>query len=164
MNLQEQSREISERLAILIQELEDQKSNTIMLLEKTTEEFKEASAQGDRSENAAFTEATAKLSMYNITLSMIDTRIWSIKNKVHEERYIPIGIIVTYATVLLRVQDGREFVIKLYPEGVSDVGRGIISIDSPLGIGLWRKEIGDVITLEHKATGELIRYTIIDIY
>ena len=44
MNLKEQSKKISERLAALIQELEDQKNNTIMLLEKTTEEFKEASA------------------------------------------------------------------------------------------------------------------------
>ena len=164
MNLKEQSKKISERLAALIQELEDQKNNTIMLLEKTMEEFKEASAQGDRSENAAFTEATTKLSMYNVTLSLIDTRIRSIKYKVQEEKYVPIGMIVTYTTVLLRVQDGREFIVKLYPEGVSDVVRGIFSTDSPLGVALWKKEIGDIITLEHKTTGELIQYTIIDIY
>ena len=107
MNLKEQSKKISERLAALIQELEDQKNNTIMLLEKTTEEFKEASAQGDRSENAAFTEATTKLSMYNVTLSLIDTRIRSIKYKVQEEKYVPIGMIVTYTTVLL-IQRGYQ--------------------------------------------------------
>ena len=73
-------------------------------------------------------------------------------------------MIVTYTTVLLRVQDGREFIVKLYPEGVSDVVRGIFSTDSPLGVALWKKEIGDIITLEHKTTGELIQYTIIDIY
>ena len=59
--------------------------------------------------------------MYNVTLSLIDTRIRSIKYKVQEEKYVPIGMIVTYTTVLLRVQDGREFIVKLYPEGVSDV-------------------------------------------
>ena len=35
---------------------------------------------------------------------------------------------------------------------------------SPLCFVLLKKEIGDIITLEHKTTGELIQYTIIDIY
>lgn len=162
--LQQESLRISDNLVKLQNELENQKAETIKAIDDMTEEFKIASAQGDHSENAAFSEAKSKLSMYNVTLSILDTRLKSIANKVDESNYKSIGLVTLYSTVKLEIPDGREFVYKLYPEGVSDINKGILAADSPVGRAIWLKEVGDIVTLEHIVTGEPIRYKIKDIY
>lgn len=164
-SLKQKSISISKSLEDLKVELREEKNRTIQIIEELTEEFKAAAAKGDRSENAEFTEAVDKLSTNNTALSLIDTKLKAIENKVDEPAdYRTIGLVVMYSTVKLSTMDGREFIFKVYPKGVSDINRGILAVDSPLGEVIWLKEVGDDVTIEHRVTGELIKYHIDDIY
>ena len=164
MTLQEESKRIALNLEKLKEELEEQRVAMLLAIDKMSKEYRYASAQGDLRENAAFTEAQSKLSMYNLTLNTIDARLQSIVKGFDSVNYRPIGLVTLFSTLRLRLPGDRSFVFRLYPEGISDVGKGIISIDSPVGKGLWLKEQGSTITITHRITGEPIQYYIEDIY
>ena len=165
IDLKEKSREISESLKALENDLKTQREITYQSIEETREDVKVASAMGDRSENVAFSDAVQKLQQLQTTMASIEQRLKLMKNiKDTDEEYVPIDMIVMYSTFKIRDSFGEVFIFKMYPEGVSDIDRNILDKNSPLGKLLWRRVIGDVITLNHKVTGEPIDYTILEIY
>ena len=165
MDLKTISESISKSIKDLKVDLQEQKVNKLDELDRLTTEYKIASAQGDRSENAAFTEAVDGMSKCTSELASINKQIALLDNLTEEDSYEPINLVVLFSTVRLKVIDtGEEFVYKLYPEGISDLERKIISEDSPVGKLLMRKEVGDIISIEMPLQGKVIKYQVIDIY
>ena len=69
MDLKAKSREISESLVKLKEELHQTKETIQQEMEKNLQELKDASSKGDRSENAAFTAATDLFGMLGMVES-----------------------------------------------------------------------------------------------
>lgn len=166
IDLKEESRRIGQSFKDLIVSLSAQHEDAVKKKEEIMEVLQKAVSEGDLSENSAYTAAVDDLSV--CTRNIVSLRD-SIRNaeavKEDFSSYEPIGMVVLYTTVLLRRDDtGEEYVVKLYPEGVSDLEKGIISKDSPIGNAIWHKEKGDSFHLSHRATGEDILWKIVDIY
>lgn len=165
MDLKAISESISKSIKDLKVDLQEQKVNKLDELDRLTTEYKIASAQGDRSENAAFTEAVDGMGKCAGELASINKQIALLDNLTEEDSYEPINLVVLFSTVRLKVIDtGEEFVYKLYPKGISDLDRKIISEDSPVGKLLMRKEVGDIISIEMPLQGKVIKYQVMDIY
>lgn len=160
-------KEISEEISIKFKQIKEKaiekKLEIIKDIEKTTEELRVASEKGDRSENAEFSAAVDKLQLLNASLSNLDDRLKMMNKVSGEDDYEPINMIVMYSTVRF-THEGREFIFKIYPEGVSDLSSGIIAKDDPIGRMLWLKEPGDEISLEHRVTGDVLKYKIEEVY
>ena len=81
MDLETKSREISESLVKLKEELYQTKETIQQEMEKNLQELKDASSKGDRSENAAFTA---------VTLGIISTILGIILNEKSIFKIVPI--------------------------------------------------------------------------
>lgn len=161
-NLRDISTEITNSLVEWKQELDKQLKNTIIDIDKTTEDMKVASAMGDRSENAAFTTAVEKLSQLNVQLTNISQQLRELNN-VDDTDYEPIGMAVLYSTIRLEANN-QEFIYKLYPGNLSSLERRVLAQNSRVGQGLWKKQVGDTFVVEHRITRDPIIYTIKEIY
>jgi transcription elongation GreA/GreB family factor len=165
MDLKAKSREISESLVKLKEELHQTKETIQQEMEMNLHELKDASSKGDRSENAAFTAATEKAQDLTIQLANVEKLLNDIENMKKEEKYRNIGMVVYYTTVLLYVPaKNRRFVLKLYPNGVSDIGKGILARNCAVGKAIWQKHKGDEVFVIDKCTGEDLKYIIEDFY
>jgi len=163
MDLQEKSKEISECLSNLKKSLITRKEEVQVKIENTLEDLRKASEMGDRSENAAFTQAVEDLGKLNGEVAAIEKQIAEIELVDDESRYNSIGIVVYYTTVRLRTK-GQEFVVKLYPNEISDIENGILAYKDTIGKYLWHKKKGDKFTVPHRVTGDLLEYEIVDLY
>lgn len=163
--LKKKSREISLSRHSLKEKLLTQRAELLDNIEKTREDVKVASAMGDRSENAAFSDAVQQLQNQQTMLITVETQLKA-NEAVNDDpdSYYPIDMIVLYSTFLLRDSFNEEFIFKMYPDGVSDIDQNILDRRSPLGELLWRKQKGDVVGLEHKDSGDVINYTVIEVY
>ena len=162
--LMEESKKIDEGFAGLQSDLLNQRAETLKKIDLETENLKKASAMGDRSENAAFTDAVDELKRLRVTLSNIDLQIKSMGSREVGKKYVPIGMIVLYSTFVLQDNYGEKFIFKMCPENVSDLDRKMLAKNSPIGKMLWLKEKGDQVKLEHGRTGEMITYTVLEVY
>ena len=165
MDLQAKSKEISENLVKLKEELIQQRQIILDETEENLRDLKEASSQGDRSENAAFTAATEKAQDLQIQFANVEKQINEIENMRKESNYKNIGMVVYYTTVLLEVPArNKQFVLKLYPNGVSDIDKGILARNCAVGQAIWQKAVGDSFYVVDKMTGEDLQYVIKDFY
>ena len=87
MDLETKSREISESLVKLKEELYQTKETIQQEMEKNLQELKDASSKDDRSENAAFTAATEKAQDLTIQLANVEKLLNDIENMKKEEKY-----------------------------------------------------------------------------
>lgn len=163
MDLKEASIQISEKLDALRKKLYEDKEKVNREIADNLEDLKAASAKGDHSENAAFTNAIEKLGALNGQLALIIKQISEIEAMDGESRYKPIGMVVYFTTMLLQ-QGTTELVLKLYPGEISAIEDGVLAEKCELGRAIWNKEIGDVVTLTHRVTGNPITYKIVDMY
>lgn len=165
MDLQAKSKEISENLVRLKEELIQNRAVIQAEMEDNMGDLRDAASKGDLRENAAFTAATEKAQDLMIQLANIDKQIAAISNLHKEDKYKNIGMVVYYTTVLLDVPaKNRKFVLKLYPNGVSDIAKGILAKDCSVGQAIWQKCKGDVVFVTDKQTGEELKYIIEDFY
>jgi len=163
--LKQRSIEIQEAFKEFKKEIEDQIETNFKKQEEITEVYHKAAALGDIRENAEYSSAEKDLAMCNATLASLSKQLKSINDFVNDENYFPMGMIVMYSTVCIESEDKtKSFVYRLYPAGVSDLSRGILDVSSPLGQALWLKECGDTFVLEHRVSGEPIRWTIKAVY
>jgi transcription elongation factor GreB len=114
-----------------------------------------AAAEGDRSENAAYTYGKMKLREIDRRLRKIDLIIDSaeiVEQKAHslEARF--------GAHVLLADSQGKSFEYYLCGPAESNPLEGYISVESPMGKNLIGKKAGDA--LEFKAPAGIKRFTI----
>lgn len=163
MDLKQVSQEITDKFIALRTNDEHEKLRILKEMETTAEEMRKAAEQGDRSENAEYTAAVDKLSLLNIQISDVDERLSRMLQVDLEEEYVPIGMVVMYSTVRLEVE-GKTYVYKVYPEGISEITQNILDKESRLGRAIWKKRVGDVVYLKHRITGAAVAHKIVDIY
>lgn len=164
MTLAEHSVKISGELVTMTENLNNEIANYISLTKSTTDEYRDALSQGDLRENAAFSESVDKLGRYSASLAEL-YKMRNCFNTVDESNYYPINIVVMYSTVrLLQINDNKEYIFKLFPAGVAAESVGILDSTSILGSALFRREVGDIVTIEHRVTKEPIMFEIKEIY
>ena len=122
-----------------------------------------ARAHGDLSENADYDAAKEKS-------GMVEAKIRDIERKLsHADILDPrklgddLNKVVFGTTVKIEDLDsGEEKIYSIYGEDETDIKKGWISIESPLGKGLIGKELGDVAKL--MLPGGAREYEIMEIY
>lgn len=165
MDLRSKSEEIRNAFEGTKEELLKRKQQISSDIESYTEEYRVANTHGDRSENAAFEEAVKNLQRANADFAEVEMNL-SAANLVQDlDKYVPIGVIVLYTTVHLKcIEDGTEYVYRIFPKGVSDLERGIMPEDSRVAKALMGKTKGDVIRIAHIVESEELSYRVEDIY
>lgn len=162
----------SKRASAEVSNMNEELQKTILVLQKSEVEerevLKRAAAEGDLRENAAFTEAVKKLARIGGDIARSYSQIEALR-KVREVNYVPVGKVVLYTTVRLIYciagsKDYKEIVVKLYPENVSNAGKGILAINTPVGARLIDCKEGDVFNIPHTKRGRLVQYKVEEIY
>lgn len=114
-------------------------------LRKAADEVRRTSEMGDRSENAAYTEARARL-------TRLHNRILSLKERIKSALVIekgpdPSGRVRLGSTVVVEM-NGRSKTYEILGVQETDPSKGRISHLSPLGAALLGKKAGDSARLE----------------
>lgn len=119
---------------------------------KAVEDLTAAREMGDLSENAAYTEAKARL-------RGIDGRIEGIKSRLKHAVLIPSGPTadgaIRLGTAVTIEREGTKKVYTLVGAQETDPAAGRISLHSPLGSALMGKKIGDEIILPNGTTARI---------
>jgi len=126
---------------------------------RVTREVADAAALGDRSENAEYIYGKKRL-------REIDARVRFLSKRLDEltvVRDAPAADGRAYFGAWLRLEDeaGRELRYRLVGPDEFDVAAGRISIDSPLGRALLRREEGDEVVVR-RPRGDVV-YTILEV-
>ena len=127
---------------------------------RVTREVAEAAALGDRSENAEYIYGKRRLREIDSRLRFLRKRLEELvvvrPGEVQDRTRVFFG-----AWVTLELEDGGSVRYRLVGPDESDVERGLISIESPLGRGLVGRSRGDELSVRRPA-GEAW-YTILEI-
>jgi transcription elongation factor GreB len=112
---------------------------------RVTREVTEAAAQGDRSENAEYIYGKKRLREIDARVEFLDKRL----EELTVVRDVPVddGTIYFGAWVRLEDAEGEERVYRIVGPDEFDVEQGRISVDSPLGRALMRKQEGDAVVV-----------------
>lgn len=161
--LRQEGLKIRESFKAFKSDLENQYKETLIRQAEVTKVFKAAAAKGDIRENAEYSTAEKELTMCNAILANLSNQLKNI-SLVKEEEYYPMDMVVMYSTVFIRSDLEQEFIFQIYPEGVSDLSRRILSVASPIGTGLWLKAKGQSFSLDHRIRRTPIKWTVIEIY
>lgn len=104
-----------------------------------------ARGHGDLSENGDYDAAKEKSGMVEAKIRDIETRL--AMAEVIDPRKLTISERVVFgATVTIEdVDSGERRIISIYGAEESDIDKGWISFEAPLGKGLIGKEVGDVV-------------------
>jgi transcription elongation factor GreA len=125
---------------------------------RAAEELRRASEMGDRSENAAYSEAKGRLMRVN-------TRILELQDELRNAVEIPEGSVdgrvAIGATVVVRV-GGLEKTYQITGSAETAPASGRISFSSPLGAVLMGHRAGDEV-LFRAADGREVKYVIVDV-
>lgn len=145
----------AEKLARLKAELIDLESAQLL---PAADEVRRTSEMGDRSENAAYTEARARL-------NRIHSRIMSLKERIRQAIVIesgpdPSGRVRIGSTVVVEV-NGQRKEYEILGSQETSPARGRISHVSPLGAVLLGHRIDETVTVT--ANSKNVEYRIIDI-
>lgn len=165
LDLKQVSRQVSQDLGGLRQELVGEWKRLEADLEDAQLQLQKAYGEGDLRENAEFEAAVSRCSLVSSSLQMVDEKLQRLNSFDENEEYYPIGMVVMFSTVLLtnNVDEG-QYVFKLYPAGVSDIERKILALDSPIGQAIYLKGKGSMFSMEHHVTGVLRVWKIEDVY
>ncbi len=126
---------------------------------RVTREVAAAAALGDRSENAEYIYGKKRL-------REIDRRIQFLRKRFDVLEVVQPGLVARDkvffgAWVTLEDEAGTELCYRLVGADESDVDRGLISIESPVGRTLVGKSAGDEIVVDRPAGR--VRYTLLGI-
>lgn len=117
---------------------------------KVTQEVADAAAQGDRSENAEYIYGKKRLREIDRRLRYLSKRLDDVvvvgPGEVGNEEKVYFG-----AWVTLEDEAGQEYQYRLVGPDETDVGRGHISVESPMGRVLIGKEEGDEVSVQKPA-------------
>ena len=126
---------------------------------QVTQAVSEAAAQGDRSENAEYIYGKKQLREIDSRVRFLRKRLEDmtvVERKPDDESKIFFG-----AWVTLEDESGHESRYRLVGPDEFDLSKGYLSIDSPLGRLLLKKQVDDEIELS-TAQG-LVSYLVLDI-
>jgi len=121
--------------------------------------LQEAAAQGDLSENAEYESARARQDFLRARVRQLEERVREIA--MYDFSNIPRDMVAYGSRVKLEdVNSGQEMEYQVvFPEEV-DPSAGHVSLSSPIGQALLRKEVGDeveVITPQGKRTYQILQ-------
>ena len=121
-----------------------------------------ARAHGDLSENADYDAAKEKSGMIEAKIRDLATKLTH-ADLIDPRKITDFNRVVFGVTVKIEDLDsGEEKIYSIYGEDETDIKKGWISIESPLGKGLIGKELGDVAKLA--LPGGAREYEIMEIY
>ena len=128
-------------------------------LPELIEDARQAAAQGDRSDNDAYTQAKG-------LLRRTHRQIWSIEDQLKRVVVIPrgrnaAGTVQVGSVVELETPDGARTTFEIVGSRETNPGRGRISHESPLGKALIGHAQGDIVHIE-TANGER-KYKIVEV-
>ena len=106
-----------------------------------------AAAHGDLSENAEYDAAKERRSYVEAHLGQLSARLMSIR-KFDRIRCRENEAAIFRSVLIEDVPNGPAQTIHLVPNEFADPDRRFVSIGSPLGRGIHRKEVGEKVTLE----------------
>ena len=112
---------------------------------RVTREVSAAAAQGDRSENAEYIYGKKRLREIDARLEFLTRRIDEVR--VVEPGSQGDGQVIFGAWVHLQDESGSEVVYRIVGPDEFDVGKGLISIDSPVGRALMGRRAGDEVVV-----------------
>jgi transcription elongation factor GreB len=112
-------------------------------------EVEAAAAMGDRSENAEYIYGKRKLRELDRRLRFLSERMDVLS--VVEPRPDPAGRAFFGAWVTVEQEDGESRTYRLVGADEFDLGRGLLSVDSPMGRALLGKRAGEVATVPRPA-------------
>lgn len=127
---------------------------------KITAEVSAAAAQGDRSENAEYLYGKKRLREIDRRIHFLQRRLDS-STVVDPSEQKEQGKVFFGATVTLEDEDGKVSTYQLVGPDETDTRGGRISLDSPIGKALLRKQKGDSVLVQ-RPKGE-VELTIVDI-
>jgi len=107
----------------------------------------EAAAHGDRSENAEYIYGKKRLGQIDSRMRYLTGKVRDV-NVVDLDQQEPVDHVVFGAVVRVEDEDGAEKQWRLVDKDESDPKRGRISIQSPIGIALVNRKVGDVIVAQ----------------
>lgn len=103
----------------------------------------EAAAHGDRSENAEYIYGKKRLGQIDSRMRYLHLKVRDVK-VVDLDQQVPVDHVRFGAQVRVEDEDGVEKQWRLVDKDESDPKRGRISIQSPIGIALLNRRVGDV--------------------
>ena len=127
---------------------------------QVTQAVQEAAAQGDRSDNAEYTEGKRQLREIDRRVRFLAKRLEDIT--VVENLPANTDIIVFGAWVTLLDENDQSKTIRIIGPDEIDHSGTLVSMDSPLAKALFKKSIGDEIEL-HKPDGSISYLEILNI-
>lgn len=135
-------------------------------LDFSYEAFRIAAVENDRSENAAFTDSLKDLSLVNGTIANLYVKRNTIlANSLDYSKYNSTGVINVYSTVRLKnIETGESMVFMIMPSGLSDLDKGMLGADSPLGESLIHQVVGKTISTYHRLTQRRVDFYIEEVY
>ena len=162
--LQEISRRISESAGTMEEEWRNNKQKKLEQAEQVAKALQAALAQGDTSENAEYSEALSELQQIRGTIAIYDEKLQALCDLENEKRYEPIGMVLLYSTVCIEDENKSKYIFKIYPKGVSDLSRGIVSRDRAIIKAAWKCKVGDTFQAWNKGTNTNVAYTVKEIW
>lgn len=164
--IKEASKQISNNFRDKYLDLKNELSKSNLMIEDTVKEFKIASAQGDHSENAAYIDAKDKLTKLSVLKVYILKDLEDMEQMLPDSKYVPSSYIGFYSTFRIKCLDGSEEITtwKVYPNSIYSIVPGVLSVKSYVYPLFCDKEVGDIVETINRASGEHIKYVILDIY
>ncbi|MCZ6782969.1 MAG: transcription elongation factor GreB [Proteobacteria bacterium] len=126
---------------------------------KITQSVSEAAAQGDRSENAEYIYGKKRLREIDARVRFLTKRLDDLT--VVESAPDELDRVYFGAWVTLEDEAGEQVCYRIVGPDESDAARGRISMDSPVGRSLLRREVGDEVTVNRPRGART--YTILEI-
>ncbi len=125
-------------------ELQDLKVNK---RQEIAQKIKEAREQGDLSENAEYDAAKDEQRDIESRIEEIE-KILKNAEVIDEEEYEAGTVGFNSEVTLLDVELDEEVTYRVVGSTEADILKNLISNESPIGMALMRKKVGDVITVE----------------
>ncbi len=113
---------------------------------KVTAEVSAAAAQGDRSENAEYIYGKKRLREIDRRIRFLQKRL-DTSTIVNPAEQTDRSRVYFGATVILEDEDGQRTRYQIVGSDEIDASGGRISVESPIGKALLRKEVGDEVTV-----------------
>lgn len=161
--------EISKQIDISL--AEGNKRNRVLLSEakdrllEVQELLGTSDMQTDKSENAAYEAAVNRRQDLEKQIGQLETGI-NLFDRLYaqycHENYVPGELTSIGSTVRFVFDNGKEFTMKLVPEGAGSPINGGLSVESPTGESLVNRRVGEVINVSTDAVDT--RLTIKEVY
>ena len=135
-----------------MQELKKRLQDEITALEyelrnELPKEIRKARAHGDLSENAEYHAAKERQRFVDSRLSQLKQRLADL-SMVDVSRIPHDRVGLGSSVVVIDLQKDEEITYKLVTSEESDVAKGLISTNSPIGRGLLNKRVGDEVRIQ----------------